>query len=127
MTPPLFSNALSDLVHCSTNTNTRQDKVRLQDPLEKSPPIEMPLLCAVPCNASISRGRVELGFKIPWRNYPSSHSNALSMCCAMQWQHFTRQDGVDVGVSSFPTSYRQPLHAKPSEKSLKSVSAFCVQ
>ena len=35
---------------------------------------------------------------------------------AMQCEHFTRRDGVDVGVASFPTSSSQPLHAKPVKR-----------
>ena len=34
----------------------------------------------------------------------------------MQCEHFTRRDGVDVGVASFPTSSSQPLHAKPVKR-----------
>ena len=57
-------------------------------------------------------------------------SLTLSMC-TVQCEHFTRQDGVDVGVPSFPTSYRQPLSVQNPVKRVKRawnlIFPFCLQ
>ena len=62
--------------------------------------------------------------------HTTPHSLTLSMC-TVQCEHFTRQDGVDVGVPSFPTSYPQPLSVQNPVKRVKRawnlIFPFCLQ
>ena len=59
------------------------------------------------------------------------HTTPLSLTlsmCTVQCEHFTRQDGVDVGVPSFPTSSRQPLSVQnPVKRAWNQIFPFCLQ